>query len=119
MLVLDGMPSNQDEIDLTASICRESYEDFVREFWSEVPGSGKMSWNWHMSVLCKELQDVAERVFKWQAAEYDLIINISPGTSKSTLCSILFQPWICRRWFCLRANWLPGRTSARQGMVCQ
>ena len=42
---------------------------------------------------CDEMELVARRVFKNQRKEYDLIINISPGTSKSSICSILFHPW--------------------------
>lgn len=71
-----------EETDVLRSICRDSFEDFVKEFWEEIPGSGKLIWNWHMSLLCQELQIIAERVFKNQPKEYDLAVNISPGTSK-------------------------------------
>jgi hypothetical protein len=79
------------------ALCRASYEDFVRHFWDTVPGAGTLRWNWHMTVLCQEIQNVAERVFAWEPAVYDLIINISPGTSKTTICSILAQPWVWAR----------------------
>lgn len=84
--------------DVRASICRESFEDFVRHFWNEVPGAGKCKWNWHLSVFCQELQIVAERVFKGLPKLYDLVINVSPGTSKSTIISILFPTWIWTRF---------------------
>lgn len=50
-----------------------------------------------MDVLCEELQAVAERVFRGEPREYDLIINIPPGTSKSSICSVMFPAWIWTR----------------------
>lgn len=80
-----------------AAICRESYEEFVREFWGTVPGGGKLIWNWHMGLICRDLQEIAERVFRNEPAAFDEVWNVPPGTSKSTLCSILFQPWVWTR----------------------
>ncbi len=71
-----------DEDSLTASICKTSFEYFVKTFWPYVPGAGNMVWSWHMTYICEELQIIAERVFNNQPKEYDLLINISPGTSK-------------------------------------
>lgn len=50
-----------------------------------------------MGLLCDELQAVAERVFKNLPKEHDVVVNISPGTSKSTICSILFPAWVWTR----------------------
>jgi len=84
-------PEGHDKI--RASIYRDSFWQFVKAFWDDVPGSQPMVYNWHMEYLCGELQRIAMRVYKNLPAEYDLLINLSPGTSKSTICSILFQPW--------------------------
>lgn len=84
------------EAELIRSICLESFEDFVREFWPEVIAE-PLVWNWHMSVLCDEVQAVAERVIRGQTKDYDLIINISPGTTKSTIVSVMLGPWIWAR----------------------
>lgn len=86
-----------DEVDAVRSLCRASFADFVHEFWDAVPGAGVLVWNWHMQLLCDELQAAAERVFKGEAAEYDEVFNVSPGTSKSTIASILFHPWTWTR----------------------
>lgn len=67
---------------LLRSVCRESFKMFVKEFWECIPGSSDLVWNWHMDVLCEELQTVAERVFAGEKKQYDLVINISPGSSK-------------------------------------
>jgi predicted phage terminase large subunit-like protein len=70
---------------------------FVREFWDTVPGAAPLKWNWHMGLLCDKMQANAERLFRDEPKEQDLLINISPGTSKSTICSILFHPWTWTR----------------------
>ena len=82
---------------LISSTCRASFEEFCREHWQCVPGAGRVFWNWHMTVICRELQEMAERVFAGTPREHDLVVNISPGTSKSTLASILFPAWAWTR----------------------
>lgn len=79
-----------------ATLTRRSFYDFVREFW-EVLEPTPFTDNWHIEYLCKELQTVAERVIAWQPKEYDLIINISPGSTKSTLVSIMLPAWMWTR----------------------
>jgi predicted phage terminase large subunit-like protein len=81
---------------LIRSICRESFQDFVREFWPTVI-SEPLHWSWHMAYLCDQLQGAAELVFANKPKEKDIVINISPGTSKSTIASVMFPPWAwCR-----------------------
>ncbi len=82
-----------DRIALEASVCRDSFSDFVKRFWSVVVAE-KLVWNWHMDVLCDELQIMAERVFDRKPKLYDLIVNIPPGTSKSVIASIMFPVWV-------------------------
>lgn len=82
---------------LLTSVCRASFERFCRRFWAMVPGAGKVVWAKHMTVLCRELQDAVEKLIAGSPREYDLVINISPGTSKSTLCSILLPAWVWTR----------------------
>ena len=84
------------ESDIIASICRESYFDFVKEFWSTIE-KARPVWNWHIRYMCDELQHVAELVFLNKEKEYDLIINVSPGSTKSIVCSIMFVPWCWTR----------------------
>lgn len=79
-----------------ASLCKESFYDFVQRFWHIVIKE-KPIWNWHIKVLCDALQEAAERVFKGLPKEYDYIINVPPGTTKSTICSIMFPAWIYTR----------------------
>ena len=90
------MPLAVSESNLVRSIVLESFQDFVRELWDEVVPE-KLIWNWHMTVICVELQRLAERVFKGLAKEHDLIINVPPGTTKSTIASVMFPAWTMAR----------------------
>lgn len=88
-----GPITYDEEVRLTAALCRKSFWDFVKEFWETVPGAGKMKFNWHLEFFAQELETVAERVFKGLPKLYDLCLNCPPGTSKSTIWSILFPAW--------------------------
>lgn len=81
------------EIDLLRSICRKSFFRFVQEFW-DIVVSEKPVWNWHIEYLCYELQKLFENVEAGRPKEHDLIVNLPPGSSKSTLFSVLF-PCFC------------------------
>ena len=81
---------------LRSSIARQSFWQFLKFFWSSAVPEDP-SWNWHMEILCNELQTLAERVFRKEPKKYDLVINVPPGTSKSTICSIMFPAWIWTR----------------------
>jgi phage terminase large subunit-like protein len=77
--------------------CQDSFWYFIQHFWDDVPGCEPLIPNWHMQVIADELQTAAERVFRGEPRAYDLIFNVPFGTSKSTICSILFQPWTWTR----------------------
>ena len=79
--------------DVNRELCKKSFYDFFLEFW-DVIESEKLVDNWHIKALCEELQEVAERVIRREAKEYDLVINIPPGTSKSTICTVMFPAWL-------------------------
>lgn len=78
--------------DLKAHICRMSFYDYVREMWDTIIPQ-EPSWNWHIKYICDELQTMSQRVYNWEPKLYDEIINISPGTTKSTVCSVMYPGW--------------------------
>lgn len=50
--------------------------------------------NWHIKFLCDELQKVGLELKARVVPEFkQLIINIPPGTSKSTIVTIMFPAW--------------------------
>ena len=84
-----------------AEICRKSFYAFVEEFWPEVSASEFVS-NWHIHVFCEELAILAERVGKNLPKEYDLIVNVPPGTTKTIIFSIMFPAWCWTNWHWMR-----------------
>lgn len=88
--------------EIKAELCRRKLSFFVKEFW-DVVVTEDLVWNWHMDVICDEVQAVYERVFMHFDENgkrtgrlpklYDLIINVPPGTSKSTIVSQMAQAW--------------------------
>jgi len=82
-----------------AELCRRSLKRFVQEFWAEV-SNDELHWNWHMTIICDEIEKVAYRVAAGESnEEYDtLIINVPPGTTKSTLCTIMAPVWCQVKW---------------------
>ncbi len=96
-----GERQDHNEHDLVASITRESFYEFLLEFW-ECIISEKYIDNWHVPYICNELQIVAERVFNNEKKAYDLVINVMPGSTKSVIVSIMFPAWCWTRMPSLR-----------------
>lgn len=86
-------PMGIDRTRLRAGICRDSFFDFVKEFWDVVIQEPPV-FNWHIPYLCNELQECCERVMRREKKKHDLIVNISPGTTKSTIFSVMLLPWV-------------------------
>jgi len=74
---------------------------FVQYFWSTVSNDKFIS-NWHISYLCNELERIAERVSLNKPRKYDLLVNIPPGTTKTTLMMIMFPVWCWTKWYWMR-----------------
>src|SRR5690606_8490821 len=81
------------DVEINSAICRVDFFEFVKEFWHEVIPENPV-WNWHIPYLCGELQKYGERVKARLPKDDDLIINIPPGTSKSTIATVMFPAWV-------------------------
>lgn len=84
------------KVALKRSIYRDSFFEFIKTFWHVIIPEEPV-WNWHIPILAEEIQVAAERVFANKPKEYDLVINIPPGTTKSTLCSVMYPAWAWTR----------------------
>jgi len=84
------------ELDLVRSISKQSFYEFLKEFWDVIIPEEPI-WNWHIEYLCNEMQEIAERVFAGKPKKHDLIINISPASTKSTIASVAFPAWTWTR----------------------
>lgn len=90
-----------DKVAIRRSCCRESYFKFCKTFWHVIVPENPV-WNWHIRIMAEAVQKILEPVFLFQPKEYDLIINVPPGSTKSTICSIMAQPWCWTRMPSLR-----------------
>lgn len=52
-----------------------------------------LNWTPHMDVLCNEIQESDERVFKRLPRINDKIFNVPPGTSKTLILSVFSTAW--------------------------
>lgn len=73
----------------------------VKYFWPVI-SNDELKENWHMRYLCQELEKVVKRVANNQPKEYDLIINIPPGSTKTTIISIILPVWAWINWFWMK-----------------
>jgi predicted phage terminase large subunit-like protein len=80
-------------IQIVADECKRSFFYFVKTFW-DVIISEKPVYNWHIEYLCDELQKLSVSIVNREPKPYDLIINIPPGTTKSTIVTIMFPVWL-------------------------
>lgn len=88
------MAGNQNSLDIaiSAELCRRSFYEFFLEFWETIEAVELVP-NWHIKFLCDRLQQCFE-TWKRGESQPDLVINVPPGTSKSTSCTQLFPAWL-------------------------
>lgn len=84
------------ESDVLSGLLKNSFYDFVKEFWHVIIEEPP-TWNWHIEYFCQELQEVAERVFRRENRPYDLLCNVPPGLTKSTIFSQMYPAWVWTR----------------------
>lgn len=69
--------------------CARSLANFVRAAWPVYDPSSHLVWGWHIDAICEHLESVT-------AGEITrLLVNIPPGTMKSSLVNVL---WPCWEW---------------------
>lgn len=78
---------------LNAQGFKNSYYEFVLEFWSET-ATNELVEAPYMKMICDELTVLGHRVAKRLPKLYDLVINIPPSTAKTTFCTILYPAWL-------------------------
>lgn len=86
------------DIKKTKDLCQNNLFAFFTEFWPIIEPAKELTTNWHIKELCEKLQTHAERVSKRLPRDKHLIINIPPGTTKSTIVSIMFPAWLWINW---------------------
>lgn len=80
--------------------CYNSFYFFFVTFWDCMSGDEFIDAP-HIKYICDVIQEKAMKVVNKEMSMETLIINVPPGSSKSTIATIAFPMWI---W--LRAPWL-------------
>ena len=86
---------------ITGELNNRSLYHFLQYFWYLV-SPHEFQGNWHIEYLCKELEKLAYDVANKKPREYDLIINVPPGSTKTITCSIMFPAWCWTQWYWMR-----------------
>lgn len=81
---------------LLKQIYRETFNRsfylFFCEFWDCISSEIYVN-NWHIKSLCDELQYIGEKIVAREKT-HNLLVNMPPGMSKSSIFSIMFPVWI-------------------------
>ena len=76
------------EAETNAAAIRErckTFSGFVKEAWHVIEPGTPLRWNWHMDAICTHLEAISRgQMTPW------LIINVPPGSSKSTLVTVMW-----------------------------
>ena len=65
-----------------------SLHEFIKQAWPIIEGDKEFIDGWHIQAICEHLEAIANRQIK------NLLINIPPRCSKSSLVSIAFPAWL-------------------------
>jgi len=73
-------------------LSKRSFYRFFTEFWETIEAVELIP-NWHIEYICGELQNVYE-IWETGESQDDILINVPPGSSKSTMVTQLFPAWL-------------------------
>lgn len=76
-----------DVVEAEKALCAVSLVDFVRRSWHVLEPGQPYIHGWHVEAICEHLEAIT-------AGEINrLLINVPPGTMKSTLVSVFWPAW--------------------------
>lgn len=78
---------------METELLTRKFERFVKWAWHLIEPATELVWNWHLSAMCDHLQALVDGRLKSQK----LLINVPPGTSKSSIVTVLFGCWLWTR----------------------
>lgn len=71
---------------------KESLHEFVKQSWPILEGGVPFIDSWHIGAVCEHIEAVVRRDIR------NLLINVPPRTSKSTIISICLPAWCWITW---------------------
>jgi predicted phage terminase large subunit-like protein len=86
---------------VTRELNNRSLYHFLQYFWPVI-SAHTFQPNWHIEFLCSELEKIARKAAAKESRDFDLIINVPPGTSKTITVSIMFPAWCWTQWYWMR-----------------
>jgi phage terminase large subunit-like protein len=69
--------------------CIDSFYFFFKTFWPEFSSENYID-NFHIELICNTLQKYGEMIARGDELRKTVIINVPPGSSKSSLCTVAF-----------------------------
>jgi predicted phage terminase large subunit-like protein len=66
----------------------QSFAEFVKMAWKVIEPGTQLRWNWHLDAMCAHLEAISRGQLRPR-----LIINVPPGSSKSTIVTVLWQAY--------------------------
>jgi predicted phage terminase large subunit-like protein len=91
--MLNEIPWTIEEMD--AHLARHSLVEFVKQAWLIIEPATPLIWNWHLDVICDHVQALLEnRLIRNGRVIRNLVINVPPGSMKSTILSVCVPAWI-------------------------
>ena len=79
--------NNVDWLNIERQLCANSFAYFIQRAWPHIIPD-KLQWGWHMDAVAEHLEAVAAgQIIR-------LLVNIPPGTSKSTIIGIMYPAWL-------------------------
>jgi predicted phage terminase large subunit-like protein len=79
--------TSEDWLNIEREYCSRSMANFVRQAWAVYDPSSPLIWGWHIDGICEHLEAVTDGQIT------RLLINIPPGTMKSSLVNVLWPAW--------------------------
>ncbi|MFC2248748.1 phage terminase large subunit [Labrys portucalensis] len=75
------------DAEATRQRCK-TFAGFVKEAWPIIEPNTRLIWGWELQAMCDHLEAITLGKLHPR-----LIINVPPGSSKSTIVSVLWQAW--------------------------
>lgn len=76
--------------------CYNSFYFFFKTFWPEMSGETYIDAK-HIEYLCDVLQSHVMPIIRQEECMKTIVINVPPGSSKSTIATIAFPAWVWLR----------------------
>ena len=90
-------------------LARKSLAEFTKQAWEVIEPGVELQWNWHLDCICDHVQALLEGTLGTQ----NLVINICPGSMKSTVVNVAAPAW---KW--LRKPGWSGIFASANDSVC-